>query len=95
MLISPGRGLLWYSPAVIAVAAVPGAVFKRWESRLIVAVEVGGGGAFEEPFRGHADPAWGGFAVFHALAEYFHGIGKSFDRASLLGGSVRPSCGIR
>jgi hypothetical protein len=38
LLLSPGRGLLWYSPAVIAVTAVPGAVFKRWEGRLIVAV---------------------------------------------------------
>jgi hypothetical protein len=38
LLISPGRGLLWYSPAVIAVAAAPGAVFKRWEGRLLVAV---------------------------------------------------------
>jgi hypothetical protein len=37
-LISPGRGLLWYSPPVVAVAAAPGAVFKRWEGRLIVAV---------------------------------------------------------
>jgi hypothetical protein len=33
LLISPGRGLLWYSPAVIALAAAPGAVFKRWKGR--------------------------------------------------------------
>ncbi|MGH7915068.1 MAG: glycosyltransferase family 39 protein [Candidatus Binataceae bacterium] len=38
LLISPGRGLLWYSPAILAVAAVPGVVFKRWESALIVIV---------------------------------------------------------
>jgi hypothetical protein len=38
LLISPGRGLLWYSPAIIAVAAVPGAVFKRLEGRLVVIV---------------------------------------------------------
>lgn len=38
LLISPGRGLLWYCPAVIALAAVPGAIFKRWESALIVSV---------------------------------------------------------
>jgi hypothetical protein len=38
LLISPGWGLLWYSPAVIAVVAVPGAIFKRWEGRLLVAV---------------------------------------------------------
>ncbi|HVB82197.1 MAG TPA: hypothetical protein VNE82_19875 [Candidatus Binataceae bacterium] len=38
LLISPGRGLLWYCPAVIALVAVPGAIFKRWEGALIVAV---------------------------------------------------------
>jgi len=38
LLTCPGTGLVWYCPAVIAVAAVPGAIFKRWESALIVAV---------------------------------------------------------
>jgi hypothetical protein len=41
LLISPGRGLLWYSPAVIAVAAVPGTVFKRWEGGLVIGVAGG------------------------------------------------------
>ena len=38
LLISPGRGLLWYCPAVIALVAVSGAIFKRWDGALIVAV---------------------------------------------------------
>ncbi|HVA84537.1 MAG TPA: hypothetical protein VNF28_06515 [Candidatus Binataceae bacterium] len=36
-LISPGRGVLWYCPPIIALAAVRGANFRRWESALIVA----------------------------------------------------------
>ncbi len=38
LLISPGRGLLWYCPAVIALVALPGAIFKRGESALLVGV---------------------------------------------------------
>ncbi len=38
LLISPGRGLLWYCPPLIAVAAVSTANFRRWESALILAV---------------------------------------------------------
>src|SRR5262249_34929619 len=38
LLICPGTGLLWYCPAVIAVAAVPAAAFRRREAALIVAV---------------------------------------------------------
>jgi hypothetical protein len=40
LLISPGRGLLWYCPAVIALVAIRGDIFKRWESALILAVAV-------------------------------------------------------
>jgi len=38
LLISPGRGLLWYCPPIIAVAAVRWANFRRWENVPIVAV---------------------------------------------------------
>lgn len=38
LLVCPGTGMLWYCPAVIAVAGVQSAIFKRWESALIVAV---------------------------------------------------------
>jgi hypothetical protein len=38
LLISPGRGLLWYCPPIIALAALSWANFRRWESALIVAV---------------------------------------------------------
>jgi len=38
LLACPGTGMLWYCPAVVAVAGVPGAIFKRWEGALIVAV---------------------------------------------------------
>jgi hypothetical protein len=38
LLTCPGIGLLWYCPVVIALAAVPAAVFKRWEGALVVAV---------------------------------------------------------
>ena len=38
LLISPGRGVLWYCPAVIALVAVPSAIFKRWEGALTLAV---------------------------------------------------------
>lgn len=38
LLACPGTGLIWYCPTVIAVVAVPRAVFKRWESALVVAV---------------------------------------------------------
>ena len=38
LLISPAHGLLWYCPAVIAVAAVPGAILKRRESALMMSV---------------------------------------------------------
>jgi hypothetical protein len=38
LLACPGTGLLWYCPAVIALAAVPRAVFRRRESALVMAV---------------------------------------------------------
>jgi hypothetical protein len=38
LLISPGSGLLWYCPPLIALAAVSGANFKRPEIALIVAI---------------------------------------------------------
>jgi hypothetical protein len=38
MLTCPGTGLVWYCPAVVAAAAAPRAIFKRWEGALILAV---------------------------------------------------------
>jgi hypothetical protein len=38
LLISPGRGILLYCPAVIALVAARGTIFKRWESALILSV---------------------------------------------------------
>ena len=38
LLFSPGRGLPWYCPAVIAVAAVPAAILMRWRSALILTI---------------------------------------------------------
>lgn len=56
LLTCPGIGLLWYCPAVIAVAAVPAATFKRWESALVVGVagaylaEYAAWGLWQEPW---------------------------------------------
>lgn len=38
LLACPGTGLVWYCPAVVAAAAAPRAIFKRWEGALILAV---------------------------------------------------------
>ncbi|HLK85074.1 MAG TPA: hypothetical protein VKT27_01085 [Candidatus Binataceae bacterium] len=38
LLVSPGSGLLWYCPAVIAIAWLPAMTFKRLDTALIVAV---------------------------------------------------------
>ena len=56
LLTCPGTGLLWYCPAVIAVAGVPAATFKRWESALIMAVA----GAYlaEHAVWGYWDESW-------------------------------------
>jgi hypothetical protein len=78
LLMCPGTGLLWYCPAIVAVAAVPAAIFKRWESLLILAVasaylaEHAVWGYWEEPW------SWGprlllpgvpGLIAFTALLE--------------------------
>lgn len=79
LLMCPGTGLLWYCPAIIAVAAVPpAAIFKRWEGALILAVagaylaEHSVWGYWEEPW------SWGprlllpglpGLMAFTALLE--------------------------
>lgn len=56
LLTCPGNGLLWYCPAVVAVAGLPAATFKRWESALIMAVA----GAYlaEHAVWGHWDESW-------------------------------------
>jgi hypothetical protein len=67
LLMCPGTGLLWYCPAIVAVAAVPSAIFKRWESLLIVAVagaylaEHAVWGYWEEPW------SWGPRLLLPAL----------------------------
>ncbi len=38
LLVSPGSGLLWYCPVVIAIAWLPAMTFKRLDTVLIVAV---------------------------------------------------------